>query len=400
MSSPLGFLRGMSTGCKALALPAAGLVLLGLLSPGRAGGQSPTSLQIPYAATGVGIPAGTGGTVCPNGIGDLGVTVGGEPGFIGDGCLPSQAILSGPTSTAIDAQGNLYFTDYAHFAVRVLYRGGTSLQTFIVNAYNKKTVITAASLVPGNIYQFCGPYVGSLGGQQDGGHACNDFNLKPSGIALDPSGNLYVSNGTSYLQLEYVGGAAAANLLSLTQGLAEGKETATVGFGYAMSFSTRTGYYGDGLNAFQALMNSPRGLAVDANENIYIADTLNNAIRVINGKTGLMSTVAGTGCVLATGVLPYDQVAGTNYIQTVTTPGGCTGGYTGNTGPALSAELNNPWDLLFDPNGNLYIADYKNALVRVLYFGQGTIPGVANPVAGSIYTVAGGGTLTNGGPAT
>ena len=213
-------------------------------------------------------------------------------------------------------------------------------------------------------------------------------------------GNAYVVDNTSYIQLEYVGGSAAATLLSLTQGLAEGKETASVGFGYAMSFSTRTGYYGDGLNAFQGLMNSPRGLAVDANENVYIADTLNNAIRVIYGKTGLMGTVAGAGCVLATGVLPYDTAAGTNYINTVTNPGGCTAGYTGNGGPALSAELNNPWDVMLDPNGNLYIADFKNGLVRVLYQGQGTIPGITNPVTGYLYTVAGGGALTAGGAAT
>ncbi len=121
---------------------------------------------------------------------------------------------------------------------------------------------------------------------------------------------------------------------------------------------------------------------------------------MITGKTGLISTIAGTGCVLATGVLPYDTVAGTNYIQTETTPGGCAAGYTGNGGPALSAELNNPWDVMLDPNGNLYIADYKNGLVRVLYQGQGTIPGVTNPVTGYLYTVAGGGTLTTGGPGT
>ncbi len=258
--------------CKALVLSATVPLIAGLRLSARVVAQTPNSLQIPYAATAIGIPAGSANTVCSTGIGDEGVTVGGEPGYIGDGCPPNQAVLSGPTTTAIDALGNLYFTDQNHFSTRVLYQGGTALQTFMVDAYNKKTVITAASLGPGYIYQICVPYVGALGGQQDGGHACGDFNVGGRGMALDSAGSLYVVDNLSYLQLEYVGGTAAATLLQLTQDLAEGKETATVGFGYAVSFSTRQGYYGDGLKAFQALMNSPRGLAVDANE-IFILRT-------------------------------------------------------------------------------------------------------------------------------
>ena len=167
------------------ALPTVGLFLL----CGRSVAQTPNSL--PNSLRGYGdwhFRQGRRIQFAARALGDLGVSVGGEPGYIGDGCPPNQAVLSAPTTTAIDPQGNLYFTDQNHFAVRVLYQGGSALQTFIVDAYNKKTVITAASLVPGYIYQFCGPYVGMLGGQQDGGHACNDFNVGGRGMALDPAG--------------------------------------------------------------------------------------------------------------------------------------------------------------------------------------------------------------------
>jgi trimeric autotransporter adhesin len=67
------------------------------------------------------------------------------------------------------------------------------------------------------------------------------------------------------------------------------------------------------------------------------------------------------------------------------------GGFSGDNGPATSAELCSPVGLAFDSSGNLYIADSANARVRVVY-ASGAIPNVSSPTAGYIYTVAGNGT--------
>ncbi len=136
-------------------------------------------------------------------------------------------------------------------------------------------------------------------------------------------------------------------------------------YGYigTVSGNGTRGYSGDGGQATNAALNSPSGVAVDGAGNIYIADSGNERIRKVTASTGIISTVAGNG----------------------------TGGYSGDGGSATSAELNSPSGVAVDAFGNIYIADYYNYRVRVVY-SSGTIPNVSNPTAGSIYTVAGDGT--------
>src|SRR6185437_1478156 len=90
-------------------------------------------------------------------------------------------------------------------------------------------------------------------------------------------------------------------------------------------------YSGDGAQATNAEISSPKGIACDISGNIYIADYSNNRIRIVN-TSGIIKTFAGNG----------------------------TGGYSGDGGQATNAELNYPEGVTLDAEGNVYIADYAN----------------------------------------
>jgi sugar lactone lactonase YvrE len=107
------------------------------------------------------------------------------------------------------------------------------------------------------------------------------------------------------------------------------------------------GYNGDGIQATQAQLNSPWGLALDSKGNLYIADALNNRVRAVN-TSGVISTFAGTGA--------------------------CA--FFGDGGPATSAKLCLPQGLVFDTKANLYIGDSGNFRVRTVNSG-GTISTLA-----------------------
>jgi uncharacterized protein (TIGR03437 family) len=121
------------------------------------------------------------------------------------------------------------------------------------------------------------------------------------------------------------------------------------------------GYSGDGGPALDAAMNDPRGVAVDAAGNVYIADLSNNRVRKL-APDGTITTVAGNG----------------------------SQGFSGDGGPAAAAALNQPGRVAVDAAGNLYIADGGNNRARKVTTG------------GTITTVAGNGSSGysgEGGPA-
>lgn len=120
------------------------------------------------------------------------------------------------------------------------------------------------------------------------------------------------------------------------------------------------GYSGDGGPAAEAQLMGPRGLALDAAGNLFIADSGNHAIRRIAAADGTISTVAGTG----------------------------SRGFSGDGGPATRAHLNTPDGVAFDASGNLYIADTLNQRIRKVNR------------AGTIITVAGSGAISTVGHST
>lgn len=99
-----------------------------------------------------------------------------------------------------------------------------------------------------------------------------------------------------------------------------------------------TDFAGDGGPATSASFNNPYAVATDASGNIYVADQLNHVIRKIDKTTGIISTIAGKG--------PDHS------------------GYSGDNGSPTSATLNAPRSIAVDNNGNIYISDTENNVIR------------------------------------
>jgi GT2 family glycosyltransferase/DNA-binding beta-propeller fold protein YncE len=112
------------------------------------------------------------------------------------------------------------------------------------------------------------------------------------------------------------------------------------------------GYDGDAKQAAQAALHGPQGLAVARNGDIYIADTLNDRVRVVVQATGLIRTVAGGGKLDPDGLI-------------------------GDGGPATAARLLRPSGVALAPNGDLYIADTGHHRVRKVIAATGVITTVA-----------------------
>ena len=237
----------------------------------------------------------------------------GTSGFGGDGGPAISAELNFPTDIAVDSAGSLYIADFQNNRIRKVTAGG------------------AISTVAGN---------GTGGYSGDGSSATSAQIYQPEGLAIDSAGNLYIADsGNNRVRKVTVGG-----LISTIAG------------------NGSLGYSGDGGFATSAQFHQPEGLAVDSGGNLYIADSDNNRIRKVTAD-GVISTVAGSG----------------------------TAGYSGDGGPATSAQISFPLGVVVDAAGNLYIADTNNNRIRKV-----TTDGV-------ISTVAGTGTFGysgDGGPAT
>jgi uncharacterized protein (TIGR03437 family) len=237
----------------------------------------------------------------------------GTAGYGGDGASGPAAQLNAPVGVAVDAAGNVFIADSGNNRVRKVSASG------------------AISTVAGN---------GSAGSTGDGGAASSAELNAPFGLTLDASGNLYVTEFTGDRVRKI---AAGSGVVSTVAGDGIG------------------GYTGDGGQAVNAEIDCPEAVAVDASGNIYIADSVNNVVRLVNAS-GLISSVVGTG----------------------------GSAFSGDFGPATQAQLINPSGLALDSSGNLFITD-GSTRVRKVYSD------------GIIVTIAGNGTRGfsgDGGPAT
>jgi sugar lactone lactonase YvrE len=134
-----------------------------------------------------------------------------------------------------------------------------------------------------------------------------------------------------------------------------------------------SGYGGDGAPATDASCDTPDGMVTDGSGDLYFADDQNNRVRLVASTSGTR----------------FGRAVSAGSISTLA--GNGTWGYSGNGGPASSAELAYPTGVALDGSGNLVFCDSGNGVVRVVAATDGTFYGVPM-TAGDIYTVAGTGT--------
>lgn len=302
---------------------------------------------------------GTGNTVLATaylsgtGSGGLGVLAPGNvtitagvPGYysaLGDGQQATAANLSLPSSITIDGAGNMYIADSLDDRVRMVC-GATATVTIAGTSCTAAGVI---STVVGN---------GKADYSGDGGPAAGATLAEPHGVALDGAGNLYIADsGNNVIRMI----SAATGEISTVAGLSA---TSTL-------CGVATDAVGDGCPAAQASLKQPWGVTLDAGGNLYIADTFEHRIRVVNASTGVITTLAGTGMTQSNG----------------------SGGFNGDNIAANTAELNYPYAVAFDPQGDMYIPDAGNQRVREVVASGGTVTG-----ASQIVTFAGTGTQASG----
>jgi uncharacterized protein (TIGR03437 family) len=228
--------------------------------------------------------------------------------FSGDGGPAKNAPISGQggLDVAVDSNGNYYICDENNYMVFKVTPDGV-------------------------IHNFAGNGFGQSFASGDGGLAVDAALFIPLAVAVDPSGNVFI---TEYDQ----------RIRKVTP---DGIITTYVGTG-------QPGFSGDGGPAAQATINYATGLATDKAGNLYIADTGNNRIRKVT-PDGIITTIAGTGKL----------------------------GSVGNNVPALTAQLYAPVKLTVDAKGNIYVVETLNinvvAVVRKI------------DTNGMISSVAGGG---------
>jgi trimeric autotransporter adhesin len=205
-----------------------------------------------------------------------------------------NASFAAPWGVATDASGGVYFT---------------SINCVFRIAQNGVLTRIAGTSRPG----FSG----------DGGAAVSSQLNGPTGLVVDASGDIYVADT----------GNNRIRRISL-----DGLITTAVGGGRG----------GDNVQATEAQLNGPYGVAVDPNGSLYVADAFSNRVLKVS-SVGVVTTIAGNG----------------------------TPGLAGDGGQALAAQLNGPNAVPLDRAGNIYISDFKNSRIRMV-----SVPGVISTVAG------------------
>ena len=262
-----------------------------------------------------------------------------QTGFSGDGGPAGSAALNQPRGVAIDGAGNLYIADSYNFSIRKISPSGI------------------ISTVAGD---------GTRGLSSDGGRATAARMDFPTRVSVDSGGNLFIADGGRVRKVStdgtittvagdgtccYSGDGGAATRAQVFPGdiAADAAGNLFIGGFYRVRKVSSTGIistvagngsrassFGDGGPATSARLQiggfdpaTVGSAAIDSSGNLFIADSASNRVRKVSAS-GIITTVAGTG------------------FQ----------GYSGDGGPATSAQLNVPLGVAVDNAGNLFIADW------------------------------------------
>jgi sugar lactone lactonase YvrE len=234
------------------------------------------------------------------------VLLGAQAAFAGDGGPAVDARVNQPPHGVLAPNGNFFLIDQRSQRIRVIYNFAAERKNAII-----ATVVGT----------------GEKGFNGDGIALQTQLsfpagpNPEPSGgLALDANGRLYFSD-THNNRIRVVDFSTA----DFTQGVVQ-----------TIAGTGQAAYGGDGGPATEAQINFPQDIEIGPDGNLYFADTNNNRVRMIDLTAGTIHTVAGTG----------------------------EKGYSGEGGAAVDAELNRPFGIAFDENGDLYISDTFNSRVR------------------------------------
>jgi uncharacterized protein (TIGR03437 family) len=231
----------------------------------------------------------------------------GTTGYTGDGGPAISAELDAPCGMVVDPSGPFYIADYQNVVRKV-----------IPSAANE--IVTVAGT---GVYGFGGD--GGIGIQQ--GPPAAEL-AHPCGVALGQNGNLYIAD-------------AGNNRIRMIN---------PTGYISTLAGTPVQGFSGDGGLATFADLNTPESVAVDSAGNLYFADTMNNRIRKLTFGTPCNATTGNCPAIITT-------VAGNS-------PPGGLGGFSGDGGPAVDAQLNRPFAVALDTAGNLYVSDSYNQRIR------------------------------------
>ena len=299
--------------------------------------------------------ADTGDMITVAGSGPTGMFGG---GFSGDGGPGTNAQLFFPEDVAVDTKGNLFIADEQNHRIRR------------VDA--KTGIITTVA------------GTGAEGFSGDGGPATSAGLAAPNGVTVDRDGNVIIADSLNNRIrkidvntniITTLAGDGSATMLDFPTGVATDSAgnvfiadynnhrilriDAKTGALATIAGDGRADFLGDGGPATNANFNNPYNIAVDSSNNLFIVDRDNHRVRRIDSKTGIITTVAGSG-----------------------PSGSGKGSFSGDGGPATDATLDVPFGVAVDPAGNIFISDTANRRIRKV-----------DASTGIMTTVAGDGTI-------